>query len=136
MTIPYFDPTSQSAGQARLKVYPEEKVMVLNKEATGMKIEINFMGVVSYLWIDKDIKIIKNSTPNLHIEMVPLTKEEALAEIKSQNAFDLLGFFSVKPSRPLPENKQISYVRLKLLDIVGEGLDLNDDLQHLLSEEP
>ncbi|MEO0206581.1 MAG: transglutaminase family protein [candidate division WOR-3 bacterium] len=136
MTVPYFDPTSQSSGQARLKVYPEEKVMVLNKEATGTKIEINFMGVVSYLWIDKDFKIIKNETPNLHIEMIPLTKEEALAEIKSQEAFDLLGFFSVKPSRPLPADKRISYVKLKLSDIPEEGLDLNDDFQRLVSEKP
>jgi hypothetical protein len=54
IAIPYFDPTSQSSGQARLKVFPEENVMVFDKEMTGKKIEINFMGLVSYMWLDND----------------------------------------------------------------------------------
>jgi len=136
ITIPYFDPTSQSSGQARLKMYPEEKVIVFNKEMKGKKIEINFMGLISYLWLDDNYHIIKASTPNLYIEMIPLTKEEALAEIKPQEAFDLLSFFSVKLPVPLPEDKRISYVKLKLTDISIEGLDLNDDYQKVVSEEP
>ncbi len=136
IAIPYFDPTSQSSGQARLKVFPEENVMVFDKEMTGKKIEINFMGLVSYTWLDKDYKVIKNSTPSLHIEMIPLTKEEALAEIKPKEAFDLLSFFSVKVPEPLPEDKDIAYVKLKLTGLSTEGLNLSDDFQKIVSDNP
>ncbi len=135
ITLPYFDPTSQSTGKARIKVYPEEMVMVLNKETKGKKIEINFMGVVSYIWLDENNKIIKNETPNLFMEMIPMTKEEALKEVKPQEAFDLLSFFSIKLSNPLPEDRKISFVKLKLSGISSEGLDLNDDFQKVVSEE-
>jgi len=136
ITIPYFDPTSQSTGKARIKVYPEEKVLVLNNEMEGKKVEINYMGVVSYLWLDENNKIIKNETPNLYMEMIPMSKEEALKEVKPQEAFDLLSFFSIKLSNPLPEDRKISYVKLKLTGISEEGLDLNDDFQRLVSENP
>ncbi|MEO0122531.1 MAG: transglutaminase family protein [candidate division WOR-3 bacterium] len=136
ITLPYFDPTSQSTGKAKIKVYPEEKVMVLNKETRGKKIEINFMGVVSYVWLDENNKIIKNETPNLFMEMIPMTKDEALKEVKPQEAFDLLSFFSIKLSKPLPEDRKISFVKLKLTGISVEGLDLNDDFQKVVSEEP
>ncbi len=136
ITLPYFDPTSQSTGKARIKVYPEEKVMVLNKEMKGKKIEINYMGVVSYIWLDENNKIVKNETPNLFMEMIPMSKEEALAEVKPQEAFDLLSFFSIKLSNPLPEDRKISFVKLKLTGISSEGLDLNDDFQRAVSEDP
>uniref|UniRef100_A0A7C4XFX5 Transglutaminase family protein n=1 Tax=candidate division WOR-3 bacterium TaxID=2052148 RepID=A0A7C4XFX5_UNCW3 len=136
MTVPYFDPTSQSSGQARIRVFPEEDVMVFNKKLRGKKIEINFMGLVSYLWLDENDKIIKNETPNLYMEMIPISKEEALAGVKPQEAFDLLGFFSVKLDNPLPPEKNISFVKLKLSEVSKEGLDLNDDFQKIVSEEP
>ncbi len=136
ITIPYFDPTSQSSGQAKLRMLPEEKVVVLNKEYIAKKLEINFMGLVSHFWLDNDYKLLKGATPNLFMEMIPLTKEEALAEIKANQAFDLLGFFSVKLSNPLPEHKQISYVKLQLNGLSTEGLDLEDDYQRIISENP
>jgi transglutaminase-like putative cysteine protease len=82
------------------------------------------------------IKVIKNSTPSLHIEMIPLTKEEALAEIKPKEAFDLLSFFSVKVPEPLPEDKNIAYVKLKLAGLSTEGLNLSDDFQKIVSDNP
>lgn len=136
ISVPYFDPTSQSSGQAKLKVYPDEMVMVFDKQLMGKKIEINFMGVATYLYIDNNYKIIKSEIPNLHMEMIPMTKEEALAEIKPQDAFELLGFFSIKLPAPLPEDKNINFLKLKLKDLQTEGLDLSDDYQKLVSEEP
>lgn len=134
--IPYFDPTSQSSGQAKIKVYPDEMVRVFNKEFNGKKIEINFLGMISYLWLDNDYRIIKSEIPNLYMEMIPITKEEALAEINPQDAFELLGFFSIKLSTPLPEDKNITFVKLKLTDLQTEGLDLSDDYQKAISKEP
>ncbi|MGQ9465862.1 MAG: transglutaminase-like domain-containing protein [bacterium] len=136
ISIPYFDPTSQTSGQAKLKVYPDEMVMVVDKQFMGKKVEINFLGMVSYLWLDNNYHIIKSEIPNLRMEMIPMTKEEALAEIKSQGAFDLLGFFSIKLPVPLPEDKNINFLKLKLNDLQTEGLDLSDDYQKVVSKEP
>ncbi|MCX7994878.1 MAG: transglutaminase family protein [candidate division WOR-3 bacterium] len=136
ITLPYFDPTSQSTGKAKIKIHPRQKVKVFDKEIEGKKIEINFMGIVSYVWLDENNRIIKNETPNLYMEMIPLTKEEALKEVKPQEAFDLLGFFSIKLSNPLPQDKKISYVKLELSDITLEGLDLEDDFQKVISKDP
>ncbi len=136
ITISYFDPTSQSSGQAKIKVYPSERVLVLNEEKIGKKIEINYMGMFTYVWIDENNKLIKNSTPNLFMEMIPMSREEALQEVKPQEAFDLLSFFSIKLNTPLPKDRNVSYVRLKLSEISKEGLDLNDDFQKVISDEP
>lgn len=68
--------------------------------------------------------------------MIPMSKEEALEEVKPQEAFDLLSFFSIKLSNPLPEDRKISYVKLKLTGISEEGLDLNDDFQRVISDNP
>ncbi len=136
ISIPYFDPTSQSSGQAKLKVHPDEMVKVFDKQFMGKKVEVNYMGVVTYLYLDNDYKIIKSEIPNLYMEMIPITKQEALAEIKPQDAFELLGFFSIKLPIPLPEDKNITFVKLKLTDLQTEGLDLSDDYQRVVSEEP
>lgn len=136
ISVPYFDPTSQSSGQAKIKVYPDEMVMVFDKQFMGKRVEINFLGMISYLWLDKDYRIIKSEIPNLHMEMIPMTKEEALVEINPQDAFELLGFFSIKLPVPLPKDKNITFLRLSLKDLQTEGLDLSDDYQKLVSEAP
>ncbi len=136
ITIPYFDPTTQSQSRARIKVLPAERITVLDREMVGTKVELNFLGMVSYLWLDDNYKVLKESTPNLQLDMIPMTKEEALAEIKPEEAFDLLNFFSVKLKRPLPSGQEISYIKLELNDITIENLDLNDEYQRLLSETP
>uniref|UniRef100_A0A7C4TEW2 Transglutaminase family protein n=1 Tax=candidate division WOR-3 bacterium TaxID=2052148 RepID=A0A7C4TEW2_UNCW3 len=136
IAIPYFDPTTQSQSNATLKVFPPEKVRVLDKELSGIKIEINFLGMVSYLYLDENYRVIKEETPNLQLEMIPLSKEEALSEIKPEEAFDLLGFFSVKLSKTLPIDREISYLKIELKNISPEGLELTDDYQRLISENP
>ncbi len=136
ITIPYFDPTTQSSAPARIKVFPPEKIVVLNKETVGTKVVVNFLNMVSYLWLDNEYRVLKEATPNLEMEMIPLTKEEALVEIKPSEAFDLLSFFSIKLKNPLPINQEISYIKLELKDIDIEGLDLEDDYQKLVSKEP
>ncbi len=134
--IPYFDPTTQSQAQAIMRVLPAERITVLDRETTGIKVEINFLGMVSYLYLDENYKVLKEFTPNLQLEIVPMSKDEAVAKIKPEAAFDLLNFFSVKLKEPLPIDKALSYVKLELKNITIEDLDLNDDYQRLPSEMP
>ncbi|OPX18622.1 hypothetical protein BXT86_00220 [candidate division WOR-3 bacterium 4484_100] len=136
ITLPYFDPTTQSSTQARLKVVGKEKVDVLGKEMTGMRIEINIMGLNSTLWIDDNYQMIKQSTPAMRMETVRLSKAEALAEIKPTDAFDLLSFFSVKLEEPIPDPKKLDYLKLSLENIDTTGLDLVDDYQVLVTDAP
>ncbi len=135
-SIPYFDPTTQSSSSAKIKVFDKEKVRVLGKELTGMRIEINYMGIKSILWLDDNYKLIKESSPAMALEMIPLSREEALVEIDLADAFDLLSFFAVKLDKPIPDPKKLSYLKLELKDITIKDLDLMDDYQKLIQQEP
>lgn len=134
--IPYFDPTTQSPAPAKIKVFAPEPVRIFDKELTGKKVQVDFMGITSFLWFDDNYKLIKESSPNLGLEMIPLSKEEALAEIKPGEAFDLLSFFAVKLDKPIANSKELSFIKLALRDITTEELDLQDDYQKLVSEKP
>jgi len=134
--IPYFDPTTQSSSVARIKVFERERVDVRDKEMIGMRIEINYMGINSILWLDDDYKLIKETSPAMGLEMLPLSREEALAEVDPTEDFDLLSFFAVKLDKPIPDPRILSYLKSELKDITTEGLDLIDDYQNLIQKEP
>jgi hypothetical protein len=136
LTIPYFDPTTQSTASAKIKIHGSETVQVLGRESSGTKVEVNFMGMISYMWLDQEYRVLKESTPSLGMEMVPLSKGEALAEIKPTEAIDLLSFFSVKIDRTVPAGHEVSSVKLELKNIETEDLDLSDDYQRCQSQEP
>ena len=136
ITIPYFDPTTQSAASARLKMAGIENVTVLGETRTGTRVELNFMGISSVLWLDEDYRLLKESSPAMGLEIIPLSKEEALAEITPDKAFDLITFFSVPLDPPTPDPARLSYLKLRMEGITTEGLDLEDDYQELVSAEP
>lgn len=136
ITIPYFDPTTQSSAQANIKMFDKEAVTVFGKEYSGIRVEINVMGLSEIAWFDNDFKLIKRASPAMGMEMIPLSKEEALADIKSADAFDLLSFFSVKPDKSLGDAEKLAFLKLELKDITIAGLDLEDDYQILVEKEP
>jgi len=136
ITIPYFDPTTQSSTQANVKVLDKEKVTVFGKEYTGLRVEIEVMGLSEIAWFDDDFKLIKRISPAMGMEMIPISKQEALADIKPAEAFDLLSFFSIKTDRPIGDVEKLAYLKLELKDITVADLDLEDDYQKLIDTEP
>jgi len=136
LKIPYFDPTTQSSATATIKAFAKDKTTVLGKEVEGTKFEIDFMGMISELWFDDNYRLIKNYSPNLGLEMIPLSKEEALADVQPANAFDLLSFFAVKIAPPIPAGRELSFIKLLIADITTESLDLTDDFQKISAREP
>ncbi len=136
LSIPYFDPTTQSSSRAKIKVFPREIVNVRGQKMSGMRIELDYLGINSILWLDDNYQLIKESSPAMAMEMIPLSREEALAEIDPTEAFDLLSFFAVKIDEPIPDPRRLSYLKLKLEDITITGLDLADDYQHLIQKDP
>ena len=136
LKIPYFDPTTQSSSTATIKVYPKSTTQVLGREVAASKVEIDFMGMISELWFDDDYHMVKNYSPNLGLEMIPMSKTDALAEIQPANAFDLLSFFAVRLEKPIEPDINLTKVRLELQNITTEGLDLSDDYQKMIATNP
>jgi len=136
ISIPYFDPTTQSSAVARISMHGTEQVEVMGESKIGSRVELSFMGINSVLWLDEDFKLIKESSPAMGLEIIPLSKEQALAEITPDKAFDLITFFSVKLEHPTPNPKTLSYLKVEMQDITTENLDLDDDYQKLVSARP
>jgi hypothetical protein len=136
ISIPYFDPTTQSSDIARIRIGNQEVVNVLGANRTGTRVDIDYMRISSTLWFDPDYKLIKESVPAMGMEMVPMSREQALAEIEPAQAFDLLSFFAVKLSTPVPHPTTLAYLKLSLENISVEGLDIEDDYQHVLAHNP
>jgi len=134
--LPYFDPTTQTSTTATIKILDREEVDVLGERRQGVKVRITYMGIESFLWLDDAYRLIKESTPTMGIEMIPISKEEALAEIPPDEAVDIISFFSVKLSKPIPDPRALKFIRLRLSEITSEDLKLGDDYQKLCSEEP
>jgi len=136
ITLPYFDPTTQSSSSATIRIFEKEKVEVLGEYRVGLRVEIDFMGLKNILWLDENYKSIKESSPALGMEMIPLSREQALAEVKPTDVFDLISFFAVKLDKPIPDPRKLSYLKLELNNITVENLDLTDDFQNLSAGEP
>jgi hypothetical protein len=136
ITIPYFDPTTQASTKATIRVFDKEKVTVFGEEHIGLRVEIEVMGLSEIAWFDDDFKLIKRASPAMGMEMIPLSKQDALADIEPADAFDLLSFFSVKTDKPLGNTEKLSYLKLELKDITIADLDLEDDYQILVNTEP
>lgn len=136
LKIPYFDPTTQSSATATVRMDEKGTTMVLGREITARKVEINFMGMISELWFDDEYRLVKNYSPNLGLEMIPMSKTDALAEIEPANAFDLLSFFAVRIEPPIKPAADLNRLRLELQEITAEGLDLSDAGQKIIAAEP
>ncbi len=136
ISLPYFDPTTQSQSPAQITIFEPEEVLVNGIAHRGTKVQIQFMGIITFMWLDQDFKLIKEYSPAWGLEMIPLSKDAALAEIKPDQAFDLLSFFAVKISNPIPERKDLSYMKLELKNIEIGELQLSDDYQVLDSKKP
>ncbi len=136
ISIPYFDPTTQTSATALISMHDVEPVDVMGKTKTGRRVELSFMGINSVLWLDDDFQLVKESSPAMHLEIIPLTKQQALAEITPDKAFDLITFFSVKLDKPTPDPRTLKYLKVEMQDITTEDLDLTDDYQKMLSAQP
>lgn len=134
--IPYFDPTTQSSTLARIRMVGTETIDVRGERKTGTRIEIEYMGLQSIVWLDEQFKVIKESSPAMGLEMIPLTREQALTEIEPADVFDLLTFFAVRLDTPVANAASLTSITLELKNISPENLDLEDDYQRIVSTEP
>jgi hypothetical protein len=136
ISIPYFDPTTQSSTTARVKMMHTETVPVMDRTMTGKRVEVTAQGISSIMWFDDAFALIKVWVPALGMESVPMSREEALAEVMPTEAFDLLGFFAVRLDTELPPPSSLSYVKLRLQNITTADLDLEDAYQRITGTQP
>lgn len=136
IAIPYFDPTTQSSTHARIKMIGRESVDVQGKSVEALRIELEYMGIQSLLWLDDDFRLVKESSPAMGLEMIPLTREQALAEIAPADVFDLLSFFAVRLDQPILNLDSLTSITLALKNISFEDLDLEDDYQKIINTQP
>ncbi len=136
ITIPYFDPTTQSSTTAHIKMMHKESVSVMDRTESGTRVEVTAQGISSIMWFDDDFQLIKVWIPALGMESVPMSREEALAEIVPTEAFDLLGFFAVRLDTELPLPPTLTYLKLRLENITDADLDLEDAYQRITSMRP
>ncbi len=137
MTFMCFDPATQFSATMTAKVIGREKVEIKGKTITGLRMETSFSGMKTILWYDNDYKLIKKFAPDLMgLEMIPLSREDALATIESSEVFDLLSFAAVKITGEMPYPQKLSHLQLELRNISSENLDLSDDYQKVVQETP
>lgn len=137
VSIPCFDPTTQFSAITTIKVIGYENINVLDKKVAGLRVETMFMGITTIVWLDDEYRLLKKSAPGMmNLEMIPLTREQALTEIEVNEAFDLLSFVAVKVNGFMPHPQSLSYLKLELKEITPENLDLEDDYQKIVQDNP
>jgi hypothetical protein len=137
LTFTCFDPATQFMATMTAKVIGREKVEVTGKQITGLRIETSFSGLKTILWYDDDYKLIKKFAPDLMgLEMIPLSRKNALATIESTETFDLLSFAAVNVTGVMSYPQKLSHLQLELSNISPENLDLSDDYQKVNQKIP
>jgi hypothetical protein len=63
ISIPYFDPTTQSSTTARVKMMHTEAVPVMDRTMTGKRVEVTAQGISSIMWFDDAFALIKVWVP-------------------------------------------------------------------------
>lgn len=136
IAIPYFDPTTQSSTTAHIKMMSKESVPVMDRTLTGRRVEVTAQGIASIMWFDDDFQLIKVWIPALGMESIPMSREQALAEIVPTEAFDLLSFFAVRLDTELPLPPTLIFLKLRLENITTADLDIEDAYQRITSTQP
>ncbi len=143
---PIYDPLNMALGNINAKVEDKETITLPNgKKADTFRIDMNFKGVHTTSWINKDGDLYKEISQIAGIEFVALreTQEQAedltytsegVTKDKSAKTLDLVYASKITPETQIPNPKAVSELKVKLVGATLDDVVIDDYFQFLVEE--
>ncbi|MGH7885322.1 MAG: hypothetical protein ACRENO_06465, partial [Thermodesulfobacteriota bacterium] len=109
---------------SKIKIYDKEKVLIGSEYITAYKVDYDFLGSSSNLWIEEDGTIVKEIIPPGFVSMRSNRNGVEGVELKS---FDIVSKTSIQPDKEIKDPSKVKYMKFKLNGIDESGLDLADN---------
>lgn len=133
LSLPVFEPLTQTLDYVHLEVREMETLKINNQEVSAFKVSEEFRGQTEYLWITEDGEVVKEYHPS-GFSAIKINREQALELLSQSTALDLdlLSALVVEADRYIENSRTVKYLKAKILGPKLSGLDLDGDNQKLL----
>ncbi len=135
LTLPFYDIATQTPSTVKIKVLGEDRLALGDRQYDGLKVSITVLGMESFIWLDRDGRFLKESSP-LGIEMIREDRAQALAAVNPDELVDILTFVSVRLDTVIPNPQQVTYMKVAVTGLDTVDLDLRDDFQKVITTTP
>lgn len=133
LTVPVFEPLTQSFELVNLEVQEEERVRLINEEVSAYKVAEKFKEQTEYLWITKDGEVVKEWHPS-GFTALKIDRETALSLLSEEDSGlnpDLITALVVPSDKYIENPRQLNQLKVKIKGPSLAGLDLDGDGQKL-----
>lgn len=107
------DPMTVSLVKNTVTLVGQTDVTVKGKTVKGTLVTVTEPRANMNVYLDSKNEIIKIDGP-MGIEMIPISKEEALADSKNSGKVDLAGATRIQPNKPLSDIRSIKSLKLRI----------------------
>lgn len=134
--FPVFDPSTFSKVNLVINVGGKEKLTIGGKEYEANKLETNFSGIISYIWVTEEGEVLKEVSP-MGVSMIKESREEALKTEAKEMLLEIIAYYSIPSSVKIKSPQKTQYLKVELDGIDDlSSLDIEDERQRILSKEP
>ena len=132
ISLPVFEPLTQTVDYVHLKVLEKELVSLEEEQIWAYKVEETFKGQSEYLWISDQGEVVKIWHPS-GFYALKISKEKALNLLSRTKGLpaDLITTLAVKSDRWIEEPQLVKYLKIRLKNISLKGLDLDGEPQRI-----
>lgn len=151
-SYPVFDPLTMSKGSMTAKVESQEEVTLPDgNKASAFKVNVNYKGLNTVVWLDKDGGLIKEDTQVAGMAFTALreTREQATdlafvsKEIQDQKTdpsavskpIDLIESSRIIPKTKIPNPEKVQRMEAKLVNVASGEIVLDNNTQFLISSQ-
>ncbi|RKX70846.1 hypothetical protein DRP53_03635 [candidate division WOR-3 bacterium] len=131
----FFDPITQAVQEVSGEVIGKGTTRIGSEPVVATRIDLTVAGMPATLWLDDKNRMIKQET-SYGMVLIREDRAQALAEIKPEEAMDIIFLFRVKADQPIPNPRRVRYLKVVLTNLDTTGLDLEDDIQRIVATEP
>lgn len=131
--IDTFDPSTMSAGKARLVCTGREQLMVAGEMVDTSIIAITIGGMTTQAWVTDDQETVKAQTP-IGFMLKKITPEEALSPIEADDRASLVEQMMVRPTG-VPLKRGVATMRARISGVPAELPLPSDNLQQVQSDQ-
>ena len=132
ISLPVFEPLTQTLDYVHLKVLEKELVSLEEEQVWAYKVEETFKGQSEYIWVSENGEVVKEWHPS-GFYALKISKEKALNLLSRTKGLpaDLITTLAVKSNRWIEAPRQVKYLKVRLKNINLRGLDLEGNYQRL-----
>lgn len=127
-SYPFFDPLTLTSRTMKVEVFDKEQIELQGKFFDCYKVQTSFQGITVSSWVNDQGETLREESP-MGLVMLRESREQALEENLGEKP-DITAATSIKVNKSFSAAR-LSYLKLRLRDVVLDGFDLDSGRQKL-----